>query len=63
MAGILDVVYSVAVLLLAVGGIAFVFTRSTFAADSEASEWSRWGELVAVAVFLVAMVATILLTA
>lgn len=62
MAGALNTVYSVAVLVLALLGVAFVFTRSSFAA-SEDSGISRWGELLAVAVFLIAMVATLLLSA
>lgn len=57
MAGILNVVYSLVVLALALVGIAYVFTQ--FGPEGE-SRWSQWGELVAVAVFLVAMVATLL---
>lgn len=60
MAGILDTVYSIVVVALAVLGLAFVFTRGSFA-TGDGADWSRWGELVAVAVFLVAMTATILL--
>lgn len=61
MAGILDTVYTLLVLLLALVGVTYVFARSW--GQSDEGNWTRWGELVAVAVFLVAMVATLLLAA
>lgn len=58
MAGVLNVIYSLAVLALALGGVVFVLTR-TGGPDGE-SRWSLFGDLAAVAVFLIAMVATLL---
>lgn len=61
MAGVLNLIYSLAVLLVAVGGVVFVFTQS--GGEIGESKWSRWGELAAVVVFLVAMVALVLMAA
>jgi len=61
MAGIINVVYSIAVLLLALAGVAFLVTLSED--GDRASRWSLWSNLLAVAVFLVAMVASLLLAA
>lgn len=61
MAGVLSIVYSIAVLVVAVAGLGFIFT---VAADgSPESKWSLGGTLAAVALFLVAMVASLLLVA
>ncbi|MFB6302839.1 MAG: hypothetical protein ABEH78_08270 [Haloferacaceae archaeon] len=58
MAGLLTSIYSIAVLLLVLVGIAFVFTVTMD--GSQESRWSLGGELAAVAIFLVAMVASLL---
>lgn len=63
MAGILNTVYTILVLALALVGVAFVFTRASARSGDGESNWTQWGELVAVAVFLIAMVATLLLAA
>jgi multisubunit Na+/H+ antiporter MnhE subunit len=57
MAGVLYTVYSVAVLVLALLGVLFVFTREW---GPEESSWSRWSTVIALAVFLVAMVVSTL---
>lgn len=58
MAAILNTVYSVLVLVVALGGTAYVFAHPV--GEDGDSAWSRWGEFAAVAVFLLAMVATML---
>ncbi|MFA1610013.1 hypothetical protein [Halobellus rubicundus] len=57
MAGILYTVYAAAVLLLALAGVVFVFTRE---GGSGESAWSRWSTVVALAVFLVGLVVSTL---
>lgn len=57
MAGVLYTVYSVAVLVLALIGVLFVFTREW---GPEESSWSRWSAVAALAVFLVALVVSTL---
>lgn len=61
MAGILNLVYTIAVLGIALVGVGLVFTVSED--GSPESRWSLGGTLVAVVVFLVAMVASLLLSA
>lgn len=61
MAGTLNLIYSLVVLLVAVAGVVFVFTQS--GGEAGESKLSRWGELATVVVFLVTMVALLLLAA
>lgn len=61
MAGTLTVVYSIAVLVLALVGVGLVFTVSPDGGPE--TRWSLGGTLAAVAVFLVAMVASLILAA
>jgi len=57
MVGVLYTVYSVAVLLLALIGVLFVFTREW---GPEETSWSRWSTVIALAAFLIALVASTL---
>ena len=57
MAGILYTVYTLSVLVLALAGVLFVFTREQGPGETS---WSQWSTVIAVAVFLVALVASTL---
>ena len=59
MAGLLDVAYSVLVVLVALGGFAFVFsaTGSDESGDAEGTRWSQWALAVVAVAFLAVMVA------
>lgn len=58
MVGTLTTVYSVLILLIALGGTAFVLANPIDGDDE--TTWARWGNVAAVAIFLVALVAAIL---
>ena len=55
MSALLDTVYSVAVLLVAVAGMAYVF-GATDVGSGDGSNWTRWIGVVVVGVFLAAMI-------
>ena len=54
----LTAVYSVVILLVALGGTAFVFALPN--GEGVGSSWSRWGNYAAIAIFLLAMVGLLL---
>lgn len=55
MSALLDTVYSVAVLLVAVAGMAYVF-GATDVGSGDDTDWTRWIGVAIVGVFLAAMV-------
>lgn len=55
MAGVLNVVYAVIVVLVAIVGFGYVLTQSDDGTGEE-TRWSDWGTIAAVALFLVALV-------
>lgn len=55
MAGALNIVYAVIVVLVAIIGFAYVLTQSDDGTEEE-TRWSDWGTIAAVALFLVALV-------
>ena len=55
MSALLDTVYSVAVLLVAVAGMAYVF-GATDVGSGEDLDWTRWIGVAVVGVFLAAMI-------
>ncbi|MEF8808494.1 hypothetical protein [Natronomonas sp.] len=57
MAGVLNVVYAVIVVLVAIVGFGYVLTQSDDGTGKE-TRWSDWGTIAAVALFLVALVWT-----
>jgi hypothetical protein len=61
MAGILNTVYSLAVLVVVLAGIVFVLGMMD--TGEEGTSWWGWGVLIVVAVFLVAQVGMILMAA
>lgn len=57
MAGLLNIVYSVLVLIVAVVGVAFVFYATGTDGDgNESANWSQWVLTLVVAAFLAVMV-------
>jgi len=65
MAGILNTVYSLAVLVVALAGIVFVLGIGTTGEGSDEGgggiSWWSWGILIVVAVFLIAQVGMLLM--
>jgi hypothetical protein len=65
MAGILNTVYSLAVLAVALAGIVYVLGIGTTGGGSDEGEggtsWWSWGILIVVAVFLIAQVGMLLM--
>ena len=55
MSALLDTVYSVAVLLVAVAGMAYVF-GATDVESGDGPNWTRWIGVAVVGVFLAAMI-------
>lgn len=54
-AGVLNLVYSIATLVLVLAGVLFVFTRYEMSGESR---WSLWGTAAALLLFVFAMVFT-----
>jgi NADH:ubiquinone oxidoreductase subunit 6 (subunit J) len=60
MAGILNTVYSLAVLVVALLGIVYVLGLA--GEEDESRSWWAWGVVIVVAVFLLAQVGMLLMT-